>query len=87
MGGVLGLLLDLFVFGFIVIYYVYFAIKMGIKNIKPYSIMVFSLLAVIAAWGFSGHFTSSYLYVITLGIGLSDIITCHRLLKHSKTNV
>ena len=87
LGGVLGLLLDLFVFGFIVIYYVYFAIKMGIKNIKPYSIMVFSLLAVIAAWGFSGHFTSSYLYVITLGIGLSDIITCHRLLKHSKTNV
>ena len=87
LGGVLGLLLDLFVFGFIVIYYVYFAIKMGIKNIKPYSIMVFSLLAVIAAWGFSGHFTSSYLYVITLGIGLSDVITCHRLLKHSKTNV
>ena len=86
-GGLIGLLMDLGAIGYIAICYIYYMIKLGRQKIQSYSIMVLSMLACIAAWGMSSSITSSYLYVIVLGMGFLDITSYRRLIKGYKTNV
>ena len=56
-------------------------------DFKTISIMIFSMLAVVFACGFSNNLQENYLYVIILGFGLADVLSSGILLKHSKTNV
>ena len=45
------------------------------------------MIVVIIAWGFSNSLQESYLYVIVLGLALSDLLSRGRLLKHDETKV
>lgn len=86
-GGIVGVILETGLLLFLIVAYVICLIKLKRKRIDNTSIMVFSMLTIICAWGFSNSFQESYLYVIILGIGLADVISCQRLLKGTKTNV
>ena len=85
-GGIIGVVLETGLLLFLVIVYCIrlFNSKIDFKTI---SIMIFSMLAVVFAWGFSNNLQENYLYVIILGFGLADVLSSGILLKHSKTNV
>ena len=86
-GGVLGFILDYgLLFSIIVAYIILFFRRDGFRGYKI-SIMLFSMIAIIIAWGFSNSLQESYLYVIVLGLALSDLLSSGRLLKHDETKV
>ena len=84
-GGIVGLIMDFWGIGLIVLFYLYYFVKNG-KKVKSHSFMVFSLLAIVAAWGFSNSFTANYLYVIILGLGFLDVISCYKISKEGEIN-
>lgn len=85
-GGIVGVVLETGLLLFLVIVYCIRLVKSKI-DFKTISIMIFSMLAVVFAWGFSNNLQENYLYVIILGFGLADVLSSGILLKHSKTNV
>lgn len=84
-GGIVGLIMDFWGIGLIVLFYLYYFVKNG-KKVKSHFFMVFSLLAIVAAWGFSNSFTANYLYVIILGLGFLDVISCYKISKEGEIN-
>lgn len=86
-GGIVGFVLEVGLLLFLVVSYLIVFLKTKRKDVGNFSLMLFSMLAVIFAWGFSNNFQESYLYVVTLGIALADVATCRRLLKEGKTKV